>query len=50
MQDTGWSKKRGHYVWRITSSKYLNQFAWFLVYFNTVLFWTHLLPLYRTNS
>jgi len=28
--------------WQLTSSKRLDQFAWFLANFSAVLFWTHL--------
>jgi len=40
---------RGNYVWLFTSSKRLNQFAWFLAHFNAVLFWTQLLILTSSN-
>jgi len=45
----GLAKKRSHYVWLSTYSKCLNRFAWFSVYVNSVLFWTHLWNLYWTN-
>ena len=42
---TGWSKKRGHYVWLLISSKRMNQFVWVLADFNVILLWTHLLTI-----
>jgi len=52
----GSPKKQGRYrrplclsVWLLTCSKCLNQFAWFLVQFCAVLFWTHLLTLTSSN-
>jgi len=36
-----WAKKQGYYLWLLTSSKRMNQFAWF--WHSDVLFWTHLL-------
>jgi len=43
---TGWAKKVSHCIWLSLSLERLNWFAWFLVHFNIVLFWTHLLSLY----
>jgi len=34
---------RGHYVWLLTSSQCLNQFARYLANFNAILFWIQLL-------
>jgi len=48
-KSTGWAKKGGHYIWPSISLKRLNQFAWFLVHFNIVLFWAHVLIVYWTN-
>jgi len=42
-------KKRSHYISLLTRSQCLNQFAWFSVFFNAVLFWTHLLTLYSAT-